>query len=105
MQHVATAYFLHDLYNILAKVQHGVCKINQLPWEYEKIEKMKRSLNEFKLKNMKGMQNLAFSIMPYLLLVLRSATSLDKTNEEQLSKNVKECLTSLLSLILFQQNN
>ena len=29
------------------------------------------------------MQNLAFSIMPYLLFVLRSAASLDKTNEEQ----------------------
>ena len=42
VQHVATAYFLHDFYTILAKVQHWVCKINQLPWEYnEKIEKMK----------------------------------------------------------------
>ncbi len=33
--------------NILAKAQHGVCKINQLPWEYDdKLEKMKRSLTE-----------------------------------------------------------
>ena len=53
VQHVATAYFLHDFYNILAKVQHGVCKINQLPWEYnEKIEKMKKSLNELKMKKL-----------------------------------------------------
>ena len=44
---------------------------------------MKKSLNELKMKNMKGMQNLAFSIMPYLLFVLRPATSLDKTNEDQ----------------------
>ena len=63
------------------------------------MEKMKKSLNELKMKNMKGMQKLAFSIIiSYLLFVLRSAASLDKTNEEQFEEGfriVKECLTSL----------
>ncbi len=35
IKHVTICYFLLDFYNILAKAQHGVCKINQLPWEYD----------------------------------------------------------------------
>ena len=36
-----------DIYNVLAKAQHGVCKINQLPWEYdERINKLKKELEE-----------------------------------------------------------
>ena len=28
-------YGLYDVYNALAKAQHGVSKVNQLPWEYD----------------------------------------------------------------------
>ena len=36
-----------DIYNVLAKAEHGVCKINQLPWEYdERINKLKKELEE-----------------------------------------------------------
>ena len=49
IKHITICYFLLDFYNILAKAQHGVCKINQILWEYDnKLEKMKRSLTELK---------------------------------------------------------
>ena len=48
-------YSLFDFYNILAKVQHGVCKINQLPWEYDdRLDKMKKSLTELKKGTYEG---------------------------------------------------
>ena len=101
VQHVATAYFLYDFYNILAKVQHGVCKINQSPLEYnENIEKMKKSLNELKDKIYEGhaKQNEAFTksgifnngipIVTEFKNTQRSVTSLDK----QMKNNLKKAL-------------
>ena len=52
---VQHAYFLNGFDKILAKAQHWVCKINQLPREYhEKIDKMKKSLNKLKNEKYKG---------------------------------------------------
>ena len=41
VRHVAMAYGLFDLYNCLSKFQHGVCTVNQFPWDYyERKDKM-----------------------------------------------------------------
>ncbi|CAL4095347.1 unnamed protein product, partial [Meganyctiphanes norvegica] len=45
VKHVTEAIGLMDIYTELAKAQHGVCKINQLPWEYyDRIDRLKENL-------------------------------------------------------------
>ena len=46
IKHVATMSGLYDVYNSVAKAQHGVCTIRQLPWDYEeRIGVLKKELN------------------------------------------------------------
>ena len=44
--HVALVYHLYDIYSMLSKAQHGVCKVNQLPWHFnDRIDHLKSDLN------------------------------------------------------------
>ena len=55
VKHVTLCYGLYDIYRILAKAQHGVSKVNQLPWEYDdKIEALKLDLNSLKNETFEG---------------------------------------------------
>ena len=46
-----------DIYLVIAKCQHGVCKINQLPWKFDgKINEFLSNLEDFK-ENMKDFSN------------------------------------------------
>ena len=45
IQHISCVYYMYEMYNILAKCQHGVSRVNQLPWHYyERIETLKQDL-------------------------------------------------------------
>ena len=34
VEHVAIIYGLLDVYTVISKAQHGLCKVNQFPWEF-----------------------------------------------------------------------
>ena len=87
IRHVAAIYGLYDIYNVLAKAQHGVCKINQLPWEYdERIQKLKGELrciidgthsgflSKHKQKLLNGLLHDDFPIVTEMRRVTRRAT-------------------------------
>ena len=87
IRHVAAIYGLYDIYNALAKAQHGVCKINQLPWEYdERIQKLKGELrciidgtysgflSKHKQKLLNGLLHDDFPIVTEMRRVTRRAT-------------------------------
>ena len=45
LNHVAMVYHLHDVFNVLSKAQHGVSKVNQLPWHYfDRLDHLKSDL-------------------------------------------------------------
>ena len=58
--HVAMVYHMYDVYAALAKAQHGVSKVNQLPWHYnERLDHLKSDLKEVMKKDYEGPLKLA----------------------------------------------
>ena len=53
--HVSMAYQLYEIYSVLAKGQHGVCKINQLPWHFQgRIKHLKDDLEAISKDSYEG---------------------------------------------------
>ena len=55
VKHIALIYHLHDIYIALAKAQHGVSKVNQLPWHYnDRIDHFIKTLDVVTEENYEG---------------------------------------------------
>ena len=55
LDHVTIIFKLFDIYSTLSKAQHGVSRINQIPWEYdERILHLKEELKQIKEETYKG---------------------------------------------------
>ena len=75
VEHIVVLHSLYDVYNVVAKAQHGVSKVNQLPWEYgDRVERLEAELTAIKDRKYNGSStrmsttfNLVFYLMVFLL--------------------------------------
>ena len=55
IKHITILFGLPDVYHVIAKCQHGVCKVNQLPWIFhDKIDELKSNLELIKARSYNG---------------------------------------------------
>lgn len=55
IHHIAIVYHLHDVIDVLSKAQHGVSKVNQLPWHYnDRLDHLKADLSAVMKEDYEG---------------------------------------------------
>ena len=61
-----------DIYLVKAKCQHGVCKINQLPWKFDgKMDELLSNLEDIKEQHE---ENLKLGLLPSGFLIVTELT-------------------------------